>query len=427
MSIPVLRFANGGQGRSGQRADIDLQADALVDLRRTTAEHGPLALVVRACDLDQFRGLGSLVIDRGHKGKAKELARRLLGQTRVPVINGSYSSAGQLARSVRALLQRAITRGDRNLFVIGATDELFQALWRDARDDLTRDLADVRAILDLLPAEEIPADLARKYLGQSEDAQLVRRLIMRAASQEETVLILGDTGTGKEVVARAIHDYSPRRIETFVSVNCAAIPHDLFESELFGHEPQAFTGAVHRKPGLWTIANRGTLFLDEIGDLRPDHQAKILRSLQDGRVRPVGALKEIDVNARVLAATNRDLVSLVEAGLFREDLYYRLRSFFIPTPSLARHPEDIPLIARAFWKAITRDPDASLGDKVIEALSTRSWPGNARELRAVLSNVYGLFGKTTVTPEHLGAVVRLQSGLRIGTAGLRKGRRPASA
>src|SRR5438105_4457053 len=152
----------------------------------------------------------------------------------------------------------------------------------------------------------------RKYIGSSDEAQLVRRLIIRAAAQDEPVLIIGETGTGKEVVARSIHDYSSRRLEMFVSVNCAAIPPDLFESELFGHEPEAFTGAVHRKPGLWKVADHGTLFLDEIGDLRLDHQAKILRALQEGTIRPVGAVEEIEVSARVVAATNRDLSTMVE-------------------------------------------------------------------------------------------------------------------
>jgi DNA-binding NtrC family response regulator len=410
MAIPFLRFTNGGAGAAPRRVELEIDTEAVEDLRRATAEEGPIALVVRTRHLEAFRGLKTLVVDRGDKGKSKELARRLLGQARIPLIAGSYTSPGQLSRSVRALLRRATTRGDVNLFVIGAADDLFDRVWRDALDP-SAPTAGARAIIDLLPAEEIPDELTRTYVGASDDAQLVRRLIMRAASQEDPVLIIGDTGTGKEVVARAIHDYSRRRVETFVSVNCAAIPQDLFESELFGHEPQAFTGAVHRKPGLWTIANRGTLFLDEIGDLRIDHQAKILRSLQDGRVRPVGAVTELVVNARVLAATNRNLPALVEAGLFREDLYYRLRSFFIPTPPLGRHPEDIPLLAGAFWKAITRDPGAPLADDVISALAARPWPGNARELRAVLSNLHGLFGKAGLTVEHLEAVSRLQAGL----------------
>ncbi len=167
---------------------------------------------------------------------------------------------------------------------------------------------------------------------------------------------------------------------------------------------------MHRKPGLWKVADRGTLFLDEIGDLRPDHQAKILRSLQEGTIRPVGAVKEVPVNARVLTATNRDLFAMVQAGRFREDLSYRLRSFFIPTPALGSHPGDIPLLAQSFWRSISRDPGASLSGPVVEALAARDWPGNARELRAVLSNLHGLFGTARIGIEHLAAVSRLQTG-----------------
>jgi transcriptional regulator with GAF, ATPase, and Fis domain len=162
--------------------------------------------------------------------------------------------------------------------------------------------------------------------------------------------------------------------------------------------------------GLWKAADRGTLFLDEIGDLRPHHQAKILRSLQEGTVRPVGATSEIKVGARVLAATNRDLWAMVQAQRFREDLYYRLCSFFIPTPALRQHPDDIPIIAQAFWRSVTRDPAAALDEGVVRVLMARPWPGNARELKAFLTNLYGLFGKT-VQPKHLEAVLGLQSGL----------------
>jgi DNA-binding NtrC family response regulator len=409
MAIPAISFAVGRNLAVPRRMELD--PGTLAGTKDRVSDEGAAACVVRARDLDSFRGQKDLVVDRGRKPERKELAALLLGYGRVPVIAGSYRSGGQLRRSVRTLLERAAARGERNLFIIGAADAVFDTLWELARPTADAPASDAETILDLLPAGRVPEDLERKFIGTSLQARLVRRLIMRASAQDDPVLIVGDTGTGKEVVARAIHEYSRRRVETFVSVNCAAIPQDLFESELFGHEPESFTGAVHRKPGLWKVADRGTLFLDEIGDLRPDHQAKILRSLQEGTIRPVGAVKEVPVNARVLTATNRDLFAMVQAGRFREDLYYRLRSFFIPTPALESHPEDIPLLAQSFWRAITRDPGASLSDPVVEALAARDWPGNARELRAVLSNLHGLFGKARIGVEHLAAVSRLQSGV----------------
>lgn len=160
------------------------------------------------------------------------------------------------------------------------------------------------------------------------------------------MLILGDTGTGKELVARAIHDHSARRAKRFMLVNCGAIPYDLLESELFGHVKGAFTDATYDKPGLWELADKGTLFLDEIGDLHPNHQVKILRALEDKKIRPIGGTKEIEVDARIIAATNRDLFSMVQARQFREDLYYRLCPFPIYTPTLPDHPEDIPTITQ---------------------------------------------------------------------------------
>jgi transcriptional regulator with GAF, ATPase, and Fis domain len=168
------------------------------------------------------------------------------------------------------------------------------------------------------------------------------------------VLVLGDTGTGKEVIARSIHNYSARASEKFVPVNCGAIPSELLESELFGHKRFTFTDAKYDKKGLWEITGNGTLFLDEVGDLALIHQVKILRALEENKIRPIGEVKEIRVNARVIAATNRDLFSMVKAGHFREDLYYRLRSFLLRTPGLRDHPEDIPTLARFFWKKIAR-------------------------------------------------------------------------
>jgi DNA-binding NtrC family response regulator len=262
-------------------------------------------------------------------------------------------------------------------------------------------------LLDLLETWDVPQELVDRFVGDSRDAQLVRQLILRAARTSEPVLILGATGTGKEVVARSIHEYGPRRAERFTPVNCGAIPGDLLESELFGHERGAFTTAVRKKIGLWKVAGRGTLFLDEIADLGPGHQAKLLRTLQEGVVRPLGSTEEIAVHARVIAATNRDLYGMVREGEFREDLYYRLRSFMIETPNLQAHREDIPALAQFFWRQITDRPSASLSGPILSELEGRSWPGNARELRAVLANLHALFGADGLDSGRLTAVLQV--------------------
>lgn len=355
--------------------------------------------------------LSAALTDRGRKHPAKGLRGLLLGRPGIPVIRGSYTDPGQLSRSVRTFLGHAATAGERKPFIIGADPEVFEELWARARSQPRVSTeggdADSAELLDLLPTLEVPTDLNRRFVGHSRHAQLVRQLILRAARSHEPALILGATGTGKEVVARSIHDFGDRRAEPFIAVNCAGIPSDLLESELFGHERGAFTGAVHKKPGLWKVAGRGTLFLDEIGDMSKGHQAKLLRALQEGRIRPVGGTQEVVVRARVLAATNRDLFGLVRAGDFREDLYYRLRSFLIETPSLQDHPEDIPTLAGWFWKQIADGAHTVLPPRIMDALSARHWPGNARELRAVLANLQALFGEDDLDIGHLGAVLRL--------------------
>jgi transcriptional regulator with GAF, ATPase, and Fis domain len=193
-----------------------------------------------------------------------------------------------------------------------------------------------------------------------------------------------------------------------VPVNCGAIPSELFESELFGHKRYTFTDAKFDKKGLWESTGNGTLFLDEVGDLSLIHQVKILRALEENKIRPIGEAKEIRVNARVIAATNRDLFSMVKSGQFREDLYYRLRAFLLRTPVLRDHPEDIPTLARFFWKKIARDESASLPDGIMAELEAYSWPGNARELKAVLMSLHTLFGKDDLDTARLKAVFQIQ-------------------
>ena len=211
--------------------------------------------------------------------------------------------------------------------------------------------------------------------------------IAQVAPTQSTVLLLGETGTGKELLAEAIHEASPRRTRAMVKINCAALPPALIEAELFGREKGAYTGALARQPGRFEVADGSTLFLDEIGEMPVELQTKLLRVLQDGRFERVGGTQTIAVDVRLVAATNRNLVREVEAGRFREDLYYRLNVFPIEVPALRERPEDVPLLAWTFVKefaATFGKPTERISDDSMAALVGHDWPGNVRELRNVV-------------------------------------------
>ncbi|HTM95451.1 MAG TPA: sigma-54 dependent transcriptional regulator, partial [Croceibacterium sp.] len=233
------------------------------------------------------------------------------------------------------------------------------------------------------PGEEVKG---LPLIGRSRAMQDVYRMITRVLQNDLTVLILGESGTGKELVAEAIHNLGRRASGPFVAVNTAAIPADLIESELFGHEKGAFTGAVARSIGKFEQASGGTLFLDEIGDMPAEAQTRLLRALQSGRVRRVGGREEIAVDVRIVAATNRNLAPLIAAGRFREDLFYRLNVVPIQLPPLRERPDDIPALARHFLvqAAEERVPRRRLSDAACARLQRESWRGNVRELRNVV-------------------------------------------
>jgi two-component system nitrogen regulation response regulator GlnG len=223
-------------------------------------------------------------------------------------------------------------------------------------------------------------------VGRSPAMQGVYRMITRVLRNDLTVLVTGESGTGKELVAEAIHELGNRRTGPFVAVNTAAIPADLVESELFGHEKGAFTGAIAQAIGKFEQANGGTLFLDEIGDMPAEAQTRLLRALQSGRIRRVGGRQEIAVNVRIIAATNRDLAPMIAAGTFREDLFYRLNVVPIVLPPLRERREDIAALAQHFLVLAAEDglPRRALTPDAIERLEQRNWRGNVRELRNVV-------------------------------------------
>jgi DNA-binding NtrC family response regulator len=226
-----------------------------------------------------------------------------------------------------------------------------------------------------------------RLVGQSASMRRVMTLIEQVAPSTASVIILGDSGTGKELVARTIHELSPRHAGPYVAINCAALPETLMESELFGHERGAFTGADRRREGCFELANGGTLLLDEIGEMKADLQAKLLRVLEEDKLRRLGGSAEVAVDVRVLAATNRDLEAAIRDGRFREDLYYRLNVFSIELPPLSEHAEDIPALIEHFMREIeapagktVRGVDAA----ALEVLKGFRWPGNVRQLRNVI-------------------------------------------
>ncbi len=243
-----------------------------------------------------------------------------------------------------------------------------------------------------------------KIIGKSERILDVAKKIQKVAPTKTTVLLLGESGTGKELFARAIHCLSPRKDYPFVPINCAAIPKELLESELFGHEKGAFTGAEARKPGKFDLADRGTIFLDEIAEMDLSLQAKIMRVIQEGEIERVGGLKAIPVDVRVIAATNKDIERAVSEGTFREDLYYRLSVFPIKVPSLRERAEDVPLLVDFFVKkysAEMKTPVKEISKEVVEMLMDHSWKGNVRELENTMERAIILCNGRTITAEHI--------------------------
>jgi formate hydrogenlyase transcriptional activator len=278
-----------------------------------------------------------------------------------------------------------------------ANARLYEASQEDRRRmrTLLKQRRELRGRLTLLRTEVDGERGSTEFVGEHPAVRDLLAEVQQVAGADLTVLLLGETGTGKELIARTLHAQSTRTSRSFVPVNCAAMPQTLIESELFGHERGAFTGAQARKPGRFELANRGTLFLDEIGDLPLEAQAKLLRVLQDGIVQRIGSTDSIKVDVRVIAATNQDLATLVGDGRFRADLFYRLNVFPLRIPALRERREDIPILARHFISRCAARLNrriTAVEEDVWDQLQRYDWPGNVRELQNVIERAIILAG-----------------------------------
>ncbi len=299
----------------------------------------------------------------------------------------------------------------------GTIETAVEALKKGAYDfiskplDLNRLLVTVRNAIDRKDLVQETKKLKRKIsggigatqiVGESKGIKTVKEMIEKVASSDARVLITGENGTGKELVARSLHEKSNRSKAPFIEVNCAAIPSELIESELFGHEKGAFTSAIKDRKGCFEQAETGTLFLDEIGDMSLSAQAKVLRALQESRITRVGGEKEIKVNVRVIVATNKDLLKEIAQGNFREDLYHRIGVILIHVPSLNDRKEDVPILANYFLEQLCQDhgiATKAFDKAALEELKKINWTGNIRELRNIVERLIILCDKNITTAD----------------------------
>ena len=278
----------------------------------------------------------------------------------------------------------------------------------------------LRRRASLLERGLTPPDPGSSFVGESPPFRRLLHLVELAAPTDSTVLVTGETGTGKEMVAKLLHARSPRRTRPFVVVECAALQEGLLQSELFGHERGAFTGAERAKPGLFEVASGGTVFLDEIGEVSLATQVKLLRVLDTSTFRHVGGTNEIRVDVRVLAATNRDLHAMVRQGLFREDLFYRLSTVSLPLPPLRERGEDVDLLAQAFVARFAEryGVERRLSPETLDTLRSHPWPGNVRELLHVVEAAMVVCEGTVILPEHLPASLRCAAAAPVAATGV---------
>lgn len=370
--------------------------------------------------LFQREGHGVRVAENGRE--ALTLIREhapdlIISDIRMPDMGGVdlLRAARELLPEVEIIMMTAFANVDtaREAFLLGAYDFVQKPFDNELlKETVTRALTKISLVKEkeaLLEENKALIQGQRKrgklgnIIGRSERMLALYQMIETVAQVQSTVLVTGESGTGKELVARAIHDLSPRAEKPFVSVNCGAFTETLLESELFGYIKGSFTGANSNRKGLFEAANSGTIFLDEIGEMSPAMQVKLLRVLQERRVRPVGATEETIVDTRVIAATNRDLASMVEASSFREDLYYRISVIPIELPPLRERAEDISELANHFIQkfCVSTGRTLTIAENAMRLLERYSWPGNVRELEHTIERAVALESTDCIEPERL--------------------------
>ncbi len=378
-------------------------------------------------DVNERQSLQRLIADAGYQVSATDSADKAMGYLDEPIDFVLTDLQMGDVSGIDLLKHWKMRQPDTMFLVItghGSMDSAIEAIRAGAYHYLTKPI-DPQALLVLLGNMLREKEQAQKMqilqnrldekfslnniIGRSVPMQRVFELIRRSAQAFSTVLILGESGTGKELVAQAIHQNSPRRDGPFIAINCAAMPATLVESELFGHEKGAFTGATDRRVGRFEAAHGGTLFIDEIGEFEVGLQVKLLRALETRVVTPVGGHKELKVDTRVLAATSRDIRDMMAKGQFREDLYYRLNVITIELPPLRNRLEDVPLLVRKFMDRVNEQNNtkiASISAAAMDALQQYKWPGNVRELLNIVERMMVLSDKLVLDVDDLPNYVR---------------------
>lgn len=340
----------------------------------------------------------------------EEPAEVIITDVRMPDMDGIelLRAAREFLPDVGVVLMTAFATVDtaREAFKLGADDFIQKPFDVEELKIIVKKALDKQVLINenrAFKRAQRERGSVRNIIGHSDKMQAVYQMIETVAEVQSTVLVTGESGTGKELVARAIHDLSPRAEKPFISINCGAFTETLLESELFGYVKGSFTGANTNRKGLFEAAHKGTIFLDEIGEMSPAMQVKLLRVLQERRVRPVGAHDELPVDARVIAATNRDLKSMTEDGSFREDLFYRISVIPISLPSLRERAEDIPELVAHFIKKFCDQSgrELSISEKAMQILENYTWHGNVRELEHTIERAVALEKTEEIQPERL--------------------------
>lgn len=399
MTHPAVRYLKLRHGRNATLRRGTVLVDAAASLPEHDRCGGPTAMILRSGDLERLSTLKHIVGKAVTKAPSRQLSQYLLGKEGNPLVRFEGRHSGQLLRSIRTALKHAHDGGENKVYFI-AVGRVFDDLWETAEKD--QETVWWTHI-------EIDRRLRKDFVGDSPAFEEARVRAMFAAGHDDPVLILGPSGTGKDRLAHIIHNIYVEKMKKngdLIAVNVAAIPADLLESELFGHTKGAFTGAHASKRGLWQAAQNGTLFLDEIGDMAMPCQAKILRAIESRHIRRVGSTKTISVNARVIAATKQELYPMVNAGLFRDDLFYRLDNGIIRVPGIDRDPRLCRQLAAHFWQHdIANKSKIELPQAVLETLTEYRWPGNGRQLKSRLKYLHqialGFLKGERLTVDHL--------------------------